>query len=484
MTIARVVPRQKSLAVSLLLLCISQGAPLQAQPVGSEGLRDDIEAEYQVAPIGGGIGLLPRVGDRGISLIELRVDGVYLDGDGPLSPQRLAVDLGPDAALILRLSYLDTATQRSVLGLAALTDAESAEIAPPAEPPPPIEPTPPAEPAFPAEPAPEAESDGREVRGDIFRIGQSVHVPAGELRRGDIIVIGGSLVVDGEVLGDIVVIGGTAQFGPEAFARRDVVIIGGRLTRDPGARFARSVDEIGLGMIDLDFADFGDFSLPWWSGQFFGSRWQDLGAWLMRFVFFGILGSIVLLISAGSAERVARRVTLEPVKAGFVGLLAQLLFLPLLVTGIVLLVITIIGIPLLILVPVVLVGALVVMVLGFTGVAQGVGQRFGGGAGGGSVFVVFWLGLLFVMIPTLVGEAVGLIPWLGIFAVMLGIVGFVVEYVAWTAGMGAVILNRFGGEPAVVAGPPSPIPESPYETPPTTDLPLTESLSGSSDDAV
>ena len=67
---------------------------------------------------------------------------------------------------------------------------------------------------------------------------------------------------------------------------------------------------------------------------------------------------------------------------------------------------------------------------------------------------------------------------------MLGIVGFVVEYVAWTAGMGAVILNRFGGEPAVVAGPSSPIPESPYETPPTTDLPLTESLSGSSDDAV
>ena len=478
MTIARAVPRQTSLAVSLLLLCISQGASLQAQPAGPESLRADIEARYQVAPIGGGIGLLPRLGDRGISLIELRVDGVYLDGDGPLSPQRLAVDLGPDASLILRLTDLDRATQRSVLGLAALTDAESAEIVPPAEPTPPIEPTPP---AFPAEPTPEAESDGRVVRGDIFRWGGRVHVPAGELRRGEIVIIGGSLEVDGEVQGEIVVIGGSAEFGPEAVARRDVTIVGGRLTRDPGARFLRSVNDFSI--IDFDF-DNVDFSMPWWSGQFFGSRWQDLGAWLMRFAFFGLLGSIVLLISAGSAERVARRVALEPVKAGFVGLLAQLLFLPLLVTGIVLLVITIIGIPLLILVPVVLVGALVVMVLGFTGVAQSVGQRFGGGAGGGSVFVVFWLGLLFVMIPTLVGEALGLVPWLGIFAVMLGIVGFVVEYVAWTAGMGAVILNRFGGEPAVVAGPSSPIPESPYETPPTTDLPLTESLSGSSDDAV
>ena len=45
---------------------------------------------------------------------------------------------------------------------------------------------------------------------------------------------------------------------------------------------------------------------------------------------------------------------------------------------------------------------------------------------------------------------------------MLGIIGFVVEYVAWTAGVGAVILNRFGGEPAVVAGAlPPPIPEPP-----------------------
>jgi hypothetical protein len=278
-------------------------------------LRDDVEAQYEVTPVRGGIGLLPKDSDRGVSLIELRGDGVYLDGEGPFPAQRLAAELGPDAAFLLRLSYLDTAAQRAVLGLAPLTEAESAGTASTAEPTPLAEPTPPAEPAFPA----------------------------------------------------------------------------------------------------------------------------------------------------------------VPVKAGFVGLLAQLLFLPLLVTAIVLLVITIIGIPLLVLVPVVLVGAMVLMVLGFTGVAQGVGQRFfGGGAGGWSVFVLFWLGLLLVMIPTLAGEALGLVPWLGIFAVMLGIVGFVVEYVAWTAGMGAVILNRFGGEPVAVAGAaPPPVPEVPHEAPPP-DLPLTE----------
>ena len=89
----------------------------------------------------------------------------------------------------------------------------------------------------------------------------------------------------------------------------------------------------------------------------------------MRCAFFGLLGSVVLLVAAESSERVARRVALEPVKAGFVGFLAQLLFLPLLVTGILMLVVTIIGMPLL--GRVVLVGTLVVMVLGLTGVAQG-----------------------------------------------------------------------------------------------------------------
>ncbi len=133
---------------------------------------------------------------------------------------------------------------------------------------------------------------------------------------------------------------------------------------------------------------------------------------LVRFAFLGLLGSVVLLVSAGNSERVARRVALEPVKAGFVGVLAQLLFFPLLVTGIILLVITIIGILLLLLVPVVIVGVAVVMALGFTGVAQGIGQLIGGGEANGhrSAFVLLWLGLAIVMIPTFFGEALGGCP--------------------------------------------------------------------------
>ena len=168
---------------------------------------------------------------------------------------------------------------------------------------------------------------------------------------------------------------------------------------------------------------------------------------IIRLAFVGLLGSLLLLFAGGSAQRVASRVTREPVKAEIVGFLAQLLFVPLLVVGSVLLAVTIIGIPLLVLVPVVVVAALAVMLLGFTGVAQGVGQLVtrGDGSGRWTAVAVFWLGLVLLMIPTLSGEALSLAGGsFRVIAITLGLVGFVTEYAAWTTGVGAVILNRFG----------------------------------------
>ena len=474
MTITRVVPIGAVLMTVLVVgLSTLDPVSLRAQtPAGREALRAEVEAQYEVTPIEGGIGLLPRDSGRGFTLIEVRGGTVLLDGNPePQSAEALAATLGADAAVILRLMYLDAAAQRTVLGLPALSISELAA---------PVESIEPVTPVLEDDESDRPARARRLVRRDIVAFGGREHVMVDEQVRGDVIVIGGSLLVDGEVLGDITVVGGAVEFGPEAIARREVTVVGGRLRRDPGARFLRGVNEVRFDMIDLDFSDFGGLPrirLPWPSRPFFRSL--DLVGTLMRFAFFGLLGSVVLLVSAGSAERVSRRVALEPFKAGFVGVLAQLLFVPLLVTGIILLVITIIGIPLLVLVPVVLVGGLVVMVLGFTGVAQGIGQLLGGGEGHGhrSAFFLFWLGLALVMTPTFFGEALGLMPgpW-GFFAVMLGVVGFVVEYVAWTTGLGAVILNRFGGPPEPPV-PPMSVPS--VETPHPPDLPL-----GPSDDPV
>ena len=510
-----------------LLGVLTVGAPLFAQPPGPEGLREEVDAQYRVTETSGGIGLLPRGDDRGIALIEFRGEAVYIDGAGPLSVQRLTDELGADAAPLLRLRLLDIPVQRSVLGLparpaeadadaaiaagapaeaagdavaavaavagvavaeaedevatadatvaaadAAAADAAVAAVAASAPPPPPAPPPAAGAPARPA--APGAERQRRTVRRSIVRFGGDVHVPVDERLVGEVVLIGGRLRVDGEVTRDVTVIGGSAEFGPEAVARREVTIVGGGVTRHPGARFDQGLNEVSFNGLDFDLSGLG-------SGR--GFRWPrppapmlyrsgDLMGTFIRFAFLGLLGSVVLLVASGSTRRVAERVTREPVKAGVVGLLAQLLFLPLLIIGVVVLVVTLIGIPLLALVPVVCVAALVVLVLGFTGVVQLVSRVLARGER--SDFVLFWAGLVLLMTPALFGDALDLIggPF-RLFAVILGVTGFVVEYLAWTTGSGAVILNWFGGVAAPAGGgsipPPVPPPARPQA--PSASLP-------------
>lgn len=467
----------------LAVLVVLAGLPAigTAQPADESDLAEAVRARYEVTPIVGGVALLPRDRELGISMIEIRGGTAIVDGEPePATAQQLATRLGAEAAPLLRLMYLDTATQRVTLGLPPLGATESATAG--------LDATGESIPAQAADAETGAEDERaaprerRVTRRDVVRFGGHVHIDVDERVRGDVVVIGGSLVVDGEVRGDITVVGGSATFGPEAVAAREVTVVGGSLTRAPGARFSRGVNEVSFDAIDFDFSDLRiglpTVRIPRPDVQLFRSL--DLVGTLIRLGFFGLLGSVVLLLAAGSTERVARRVAREPVKSGVVGFLAQLLFLPLLLIGIVLLVITIIGIPLLVLVPVVLLAAGIVMVLGFTGVAQGVGRLLAGGAGGRSALVLFWIGLVLLMLPTLFGETLSLIGGpVGVIAVMLAVTGFAVEYLAWTTGVGAVILNRFGTE---LPEAPSPTPDAPPPPPPVApepdaDLPLTPSPS-------
>ena len=515
--------RPGALPFASLVGVLAAGPALLAQPAAPEGLREEIEARHRVTLTGAGIGLLPRDDGRGIALIEVRGEAVYLDGDGPVSVQRLTEALGADADALLRLRRLDPAAQRSALGLPTLAEdaADAAAVSAPADPPAAADGSAVAAEAGAAEASAAASAvaeaalaaaaagvDGavaeagaseaasavaeaalavagaalatqsapearrRTVRRNVVRFGGDVHVPADERWSGDVVLFGGDLRVDGEVSGDITVIGGSADFGPEAVARRDVTIVGGRVTRHPDARFSRDLNEVGFDGLGLDLGLSGLDGGPWFRWPrpmpLRGSR--DLMETFLRFAFLGLLGSVVLLVAAGSARRVADRVTREPLRAGVVGFLAQLLFLPLLLVGSVVLVITLIGIPLLVLVPVVVVAALVVLLLGFTGVVQLVSRLLARGPR--SDLALFWVGLVLLMTPALFGDALQMVggPF-RLFAVVLGVTGFVVEYLAWTAGAGAVILNWFGGVPAPAAGgsPPPPMPPAPLPPPARAD---------------
>ena len=200
----------------------------------------------------------------------------------------------------------------------------------------------------------------------------------------------------------------------------------------------------------------------------------------MRLVLLALIACVVVFVARGSVERIADRSAAEPLKAGFVGFLAQVLFVPLLVVGIVLLVISIIGIPLLVLLP-----------FAFIAV-QGVGRWFGGRMGRVSQppYLSVWVGIAIILIPTLAGEALDLAGGMfGFFALMLVMTGLFVEYAVWTTGLGAVILNRFGGPLSQPAGgampppaetppqepPPAPLAEEPPSNLPAGDTPLDRS---------
>ena len=120
--------------------------------------------------------------------------------------------------------------------------------------------------------------------------------------------------------------------------------------------------------------------------------------------------------------------------------------------------ISIVGIPFLLLLPFVVMAVGLVMLVGFSGAVLGTGElaRSRMGAPGSAVFASVWAGLALILLPTMAGEAVGMAGGLfGGLGLLLVLAGFLVEYAAWTAGLGALILNRF-----------SPLPPSPGAHPP------------------
>jgi hypothetical protein len=170
----------------------------------------------------------------------------------------------------------------------------------------------------------------------------------------------------------------------------------------------------------------------------------------------GLLAALMIAVLPAPVRRVADRVATEPWRAGFVGLAAQLLFVPLLVITVVVLAVSIIGIPLLLLVPFGLMAVALALVMGFAGSACAVGRWIGERAGSGmpGLLVSLVVGLAVVFALTVIARFLGLagLP----VGVILGSVlaaGFFVEYVAWTVGLGGVLLSRFGRRDAPAAVP-------------------------------
>jgi hypothetical protein len=430
-----------------LTLGAARGAFAQAPAAPQTTLRERVVQRFEILPLQNGVVLRPRTRSE-VRAIEVTDGTIAIDGQR-VTGAELRSRLNEDADLVLQISYLDEAGRRGLFDEAA-PPAAAAASAPPA--PGTVAPAPP--------PPPDPPRSRRERRrtDDRVRFGGAVEVAEGERIQGDVVAIGGRVSVDGEVTGDVVAIGGGLRLGPRAVVEGNAVSVGGRLERADGARVDGDVVEVG----------FGSWVDGWRRRPTFNARemWRPFGSLfsllstLVRVGVLCLLAALVLLVGSDYVGRVTERAVAEPLKAGAIGLLAQLLFVPLLVVTIVLFVVTIVGIPLLVLIPFAILALAVFALVGFTAVASYVGRWLVARWGwtGYSPYATTAIGIVVIVSPLILARLVGLGGGpLALMSFGLAMVGFLAEYVAWTVGMGAVALLQFN-RPQASTSTPAPVP--------------------------
>ena len=258
--------------------------------------------------------------------------------------------------------------------------------------------------------------------------------------------------------------------GPKAQVGGSVTSVGGSVERAEGSRVRGEVNEVWIGApVVRPFQRLRPLHLNTLGRGWPFSPTERLIATLLRLGVVGLLAIMVALVAPVPVRRVSEKVVSEPVKAGLVGLAAQLLFVPLLVLTIVILIISIVGIPLLVLVPVALMVLLIAGLLGFAGAGSAVGEWVSrrSSLSGPGLVATLAVGLAVVWALTVIARFGGLAgsPARVLFGVVL-FAGFVVEYVAWTIGFGGVLLTRFGRRENV-----SSVPAPTFDAAPPGDVP-------------
>jgi cytoskeletal protein CcmA (bactofilin family) len=437
-----------------LAQAVSQVAPdtvSQPEPSLAE-LRDRVEARYQLLPLRGGIALLPKYGDTDVQSVELSDGQIAING-APVTGAELDQRVGPDAADIRRLSFMESDARRVLFGIGP-SPATAEGVVPD---------TTAADTTLVEEEDYENE-EGIDVggSGDRVRVGAGIRVAEGELIEGDVVAVGGSVHIDGTVEGDVVAVGGGVHLGSNAVVDGDVTSVGGTIDREPGAVIHGTVDEVAFGAPHIAWG------ADWGPGPFFAGVTGLIGTivWITILL---LLVCLAYLFARRPIERMEYRVGTSAWKAALVGLVAQLLFIPALVLTCVVLAISIIGIPFLLLVPFAVLALVIGALLGFTAVAKRLGHtaedRFGWRHANPYLSIVIGVGLIMMM--SFFGNALGVVGGpLKVFGAVLTILGIIAQYVAWTIGLGVLLLTRFGtryrwsdGEtPEPVPAPPPPVP--------------------------
>jgi len=283
------------------------------------------------------------------------------------------------------------------------------------------------------------------ISGDAVTIGGNLDVQG--FVKGDAVCIGGNLHISGTVQGDATVIGGRATIDSTAFIKGDLTSIAGRIHRQKGARIKGAVNSISIPILRSVLPFAFKFTSPHKTHIYyhpfissFAKRITIFGVYTVKIIALIVFILLILLFFKTGVERVSDAIEhyfWRSVLAGFIG---EILFIPLTI----LLLVLIIGIPLIPLLWMVIVAALI---FGYTGIAYTIGRIAAERRGwiNKSPYILGLIGLVVIEIIPFFGRLVSL-PGGGFVFVggVLRIIGFIISFVATIAGLGGVILTRFG----------------------------------------
>jgi hypothetical protein len=502
-------------------------------------LRQELEPRFEAFAITNGVLLRARQERLGVRTVEVSGDSVVVNG-AKVGPEVLRSWMGDaDADLILRLLSLPPGDRQEVFGFkrsatttapviqnpehpsaderAAREEDETTEApprptspTPPTPPEPALAPTPPTPPTSPTPPTPPAINTGSRVRfgggvtvernevaDDVVAFGGPVHVE-GEVSH-DVMSFGGSIRINGRVAGDVHSFGGGVHLGPHAEVMGDISSSGGGVTREPGSRVHGTISE-GNPFSGLLFDGRRDHEgFRRWPAGFLYPFGLGVGGRLSTLLMLAALVALAMLVARGTFERVDFELATQFWKALLAGILAQILFLPLLAVVSVVLLISVIGCALFLLYPIIFVALLLMALVGFAAACHRTGRwletRFSWRLE--SPWAALFIGFVVIESWSLFAGMIrmgGSHLWA--VAQMFSLFGFAVRYVAWTAGFGGALLaysrqrriRRSGvltqpGEPMTSSAPPLPPPAPPLgggsaaapggsatiaQTPPTT----------------
>ena len=285
---------------------------------------------------------------------------------------------------------------------------------------------------------------GEVMRGDLAVIGGDLELQQGGRVNGDVVVLGGGAVIDGEIDGNLAVLGGTVDLRSHARVGGDLFTLGATVTRDPAAIIEGQTVESFRGRLprlpeipeNPDWQPTGPLPRSYWEPADILGRFIGFVLSTMAMIALGIL--LVMLLPRPT----------ETVEAAVAGA-----FIPSLALGVLTFLVLIVLVPLLILI---CIGIPVAVLLVMAAVAA---AAFGWSAAG------IWLGRR--LLTQLKGQPQPVIAAvIGITVLtalsQLPCLGWMLGAVTGAAGLGAVVLTRFGTAPY----PRPTAPVTPLEPPP------------------